>query len=111
MNNKDNDKEISIEMLARMMAKGFAEMKEQMTSMNTGLQGQINVLQNQFEDIRGEMRAGFVNNRIEHKEMNEHLASLDRKQMGALESLDETVLKSDFDELEERVVVLETKFA
>jgi hypothetical protein len=87
--------------------------------MNTSLQGQINGLQGSlreemhegFEDIRGEMRAGFENNRIEHKEMNEHLESLNRKQMGALESLDETVLKSDFDELEERVVVLETKFA
>jgi hypothetical protein len=42
--------------------------------------------------------------------MTEHLKSLDRKQKGAMESLDETVLKSDFDGLEERVVVLEAKF-
>jgi uncharacterized protein HemX len=109
-----NNKETEIEMLARLVVNGFAEVKEQIGGLQgqvNGLQGQINGLENQFEDLRGEMRAGFENNRIEHKEMNEHLVSLDRKQMGAMESLDETVLKSDFDELTERVVVLETKFA
>ncbi|MCK9351894.1 MAG: hypothetical protein WCT49_05825 [Candidatus Paceibacterota bacterium] len=122
MANKDNNKEIDIEMLARMMAKGFAEIKEQMTDMNTGLQGQINSMQTQLtvvhEDLQyqidalqSEMRTGFEGNRAEHREINKHLESLDRKQIGALESLDETVLKSEFDELADRVVVLETKMA
>jgi hypothetical protein len=110
MNKKDN-KETDVEMLARLIADGFSGMQKQINGLQAQLTGTQNSLQNQTDDLQSEMRAGFENNRIEHKEMNEHLESLDRKQMGALESLDETVLKSDFDELEGRVVVLETKFA
>jgi hypothetical protein len=125
-NNKDKkETETEIEMLARLVVNGFAEMKDQMANMDHGLQGQINGLQgqinglqgkingleNQFEDLRGEMRAGFEDNRIEHKEMIQHLESLDRKQVGTLESLDETVTRTEHEELKERVVILETKFA
>jgi hypothetical protein len=106
--NKKDNTETDVEMLALLVVNGFAEMKQLMNNMGSEIRTEMH---EEFEDVRGEMRAGFENNRIEHKEMNEHLASLDRKQMGARESLDETVLKSEFDELSERVVVLETKLA
>ena len=116
--NKKDNKETDIEMLARLVVNGFAEVKEQINGLQgqvNGLQTQLsgvhNSLQNQIDELQSEMRTGFEDNRIEHKEMNQHLESLDRKQMGAQESLDETVLKSDFNELEERVVALEAKFA
>ena len=111
MADKDNNKETEIEMLARLVTNGFDRMQEQMNGINTGLQGQINGLQNQIDGLQSEMRTGFADNRFEHKEMNQHLESLGQKQIGAMESLDETVLKSEFNELEERVVVLETKLA
>jgi hypothetical protein len=99
-----NNKETDTEMLARLMANGFAQMKEQIVGVHSNLQNQIDMLQS-------EMRTGFADNRFEHREINRHLESIDRKQAGTLESLDETVPRREFAELEERVIVLETKFA
>jgi peptidoglycan hydrolase CwlO-like protein len=116
--NKNNNKETETEMLARLIADGFNGMQQQINGLQTqltdvhhGLQGQINGLQNQVDELQSEVRKGFEDNRLEHKEINQHLASLDRKQIGTLESLDETVPRSEFNELSERVVVLETKMA
>lgn len=104
---KSHKKETEIEMLARLVVSRFDIMEEKMG----GMQDEMHGLQNQFDELRDEMRTGFANVHIEQKETNRRLSSLERKQIGTLESLDETVLRSEFGELEGRVVILEEKIA
>jgi len=97
---KSQKKETEIEMLARLVVSRFDVME-----------GKIDGLQNQFDELRDEMRTGFSNVHLEQKETNRRLESLERKQVGTMESLDETVLRSEFGELEGRVMILEEKMA
>lgn len=97
---KSQKKETEIEMLARLVVSRFDIME-----------GKMDGLQNQVDELRDEMRTGFSNVHLEQKETNRRLESLERKQIGTLESLDETVLRSEFGELEGRVMVLEEKMA
>jgi phage-related tail protein len=111
---KDEHKETDTEKLAGMMARGFErieeqfkEVKEQITGVENNLQGQINGLREEVQEAHKDI----VDIRLEQKETNRHLESIDQKQFGQLQSLDETVPRAEFEELTERVVVLETKFA
>ena len=86
--------ETDTEFLARLMAEGFGEVK---TRLDVGdvrldeMNGQLAVLERGQTEIR-------------HR-----LDSMEKKQMGVLESLDETVRQSEFRKLVARVGVLEGK--
>ncbi|MFA5831147.1 MAG: hypothetical protein WC878_04950 [Candidatus Paceibacterota bacterium] len=95
-----NKKETDAEMLARLMADGFGRMQRQFDELHEEMNNGFNEAHEDMTDVR-----------VEQKETNRRLESLERKQMGTLESLDETVPRSEFNELEGRVAVLETKLA
>jgi len=111
---KSQKKETEIEMLARLVVSRFDIMEGKIDGMQKGMgsmQKGMNGLQNQVDELRDEMRTGFSNVHLEQKETNRRLESLERKQIGTLESLYETVLRSEFGELEGRVMILEEKIA
>jgi hypothetical protein len=104
-------KETDTEMLARMMANGFEQLGNQIKAVHSDSQGQFNGLQGQFNELRDEMHTGFSDIRLEIRDLNRSVESLKQKLSGVRESLDETVLKSEFIELKNKVLALEAHFA
>ncbi len=100
-------KETDFEMLARLMTDGFNRIEERLA----GHDERFESIESKIENLQAEMHTGFARVTQEFVEVNERLDSLERKQIGTLESLDETVSKREFDDLEERVILLETKIA
>lgn len=104
-------------MLARFIAGEFGRLNERMDHMDErfdGIDGRLNGIDGRLNGIeerldRVESDVGFIKNEL--RETNQRLSSLEQKQFGTLESLDNTVPRHEFEKLEERVVILETKTA
>ena len=89
-------KETDTELLARLMAEGFGEMKASVDKRFD------------FVDVRlEEMNSDITSLQKGVSEVSRRLDSIEKKQIGMLESLDETVHRSEFTKLVERVEVLE----
>ena len=92
-------KETDTELLARLMAEGFGEVKARFNEVDT-----------RFDtiDVRlDEMSGDITDLKRGQAETNRRLDSIEKKQSGMLESLDETVHQSEFRKLVQRVEVLE----
>lgn len=113
---------MTLEKLARMMAQGFENTKEELRQeFRQGQakleQGQAKLEQGQEESNRrllaleqGQegLRQEVSSLKEEQKEINRIVKSTERKQIGILISLDETVHRSEFKKLEHRVEMLES---
>ena len=92
-------KETDTEFLARLMAEGFGQVNTRIDGINTRLDG---------IDIRLDgMGNQIISLEKGQAETHRRLDSIEKKQMGMLESLDETVHRSEFVALVQRVEVLE----
>lgn len=92
-------KETDTELLARLMAEGFGEVKASFKEVN----GRFDVI-----DVRlDEMSSNITSLQKGQAETNRRLDSIEKKQAGMLESLDETVHQSEFRKLVQRVDLLE----
>ena len=92
-------KETDTELLARLMAEGFGEVKNQFGEVYT----RLDVI-----DVRlDEMSNDITVLQKGQSETHHRLDSIENKQDGMLESLDETVHQSEFRKLVQRVEVLE----
>lgn len=101
MKKAEKKKETDIELLARSMAKGF----EQMNARFDEVDRRFDVI-----DVRmDEMQSDITSLQKGQAETNHRLDSIEKKQIGMLESLDETVHQSEFRKLVRRVEALETK--
>lgn len=89
-------KETNTEFLARQMAEGFGEMK-------TSVDKRFDFVDVRLEEIDGDITS--LQKGV--SEINRRLDSIENKQTGMLESLDEAVHQSEFRKLVERVEVLE----
>lgn len=98
-----NDLANLVDNLAIIVVSGFEQVKEKISV----IEEKISVMEDDISSIRGELSSI----KEEQKETNRRLDSIERKQMGTVLSLDETVPRREFDELSERVIILETKFA
>ncbi len=85
-------KETDTELLARLMAEGFGEVKTRLDVIDTRLD---------------EIGSDVTSLQKGQSETHRRLDSMERKQNGMLESLDETVHQSEFIKLVQRVEVLE----
>ncbi len=98
-------KETDAEMLARQMAEGFGEIKGEMKTRFNEVDARLDVI-----DVRlDEMNHDIISLQKGQAETHRRLDSIERKQVGVLESLDETVHQSEFRKLVERVEVLEVQ--
>ena len=93
------EKETDAEMLARLMADGFGEMRNGFKEVNT----RLDVVDVRLDEMSGQLTVLEKG----QTEIRQRLESIDKKQVGMLESLDETVHQSDFRKLVQRVEVLE----
>lgn len=96
---KKAKKETGTEFLARQMAEGFGDMKAGFKDVNTRLDV-IDVRLDEADDRLVSLEKGQA-------ETHRRLDSIEKKQTGMLESLDETVHQSEFRKLVQRVEVLE----
>jgi polyhydroxyalkanoate synthesis regulator phasin len=105
-----------IENLARFTINGFDKMEAKMETLATKdelslvkedvslLAGEVSSLAGGVSSLKGEVSSL----KEEQKETNRRLGSIERKQLGILLSLDETVHRSEFEELTHRVEALES---
>ena len=107
-NTKAKRKETGTEMLARLMKQGFDRVDERFEGLDKRLDSMDEKLGSMDGRI-GSLEQEIVALNLAQDETNRHLASIDRKQSGVLESLDETVHKKEFQSLVSRVAVLERK--
>ena len=106
MKKGDMKKETDTELLARLMAEGFGEMNTRFDGIDNRLDG----MDDRFDGIDG--RLDGIDGRLLSLEKIQsqtlsRLESIEKKQMGTLASLDETVQRSEFIQLVQRVEVLE----
>jgi predicted nucleic acid-binding Zn-ribbon protein len=111
---------VTLETLARMMARGFETMvtKEEfdrrVSSLEQGQnslkQGQAKLEQGQvrLEQGQEETRQEIAAVKEEQKDTNRRVISIERKLSGTQISLDETVHRREFNKLEHRVEALES---
>lgn len=92
MKESEMKKETDTELLARLMAEGF---------------GQVNTHLSEIDSDLVEMNDRLLSVEKGQSETHRRLDSIERKQSGMLESLDETVHRSEFVKLVQRVEVLE----
>ena len=112
---KTKEKESGIDMLARMMKHGFDRVDKRFDGVDKrfdgvdkrldGVDKRLNSLEAGQSSIVQEVLAL---NRAQ-EETNRRLTSIERKQTGILSSLDETVTRSEFRVLANKVAVLEKK--
>jgi polyhydroxyalkanoate synthesis regulator phasin len=98
-----------IENLARFTINGFDKMEAKMETLAT--KDELSLVKEDVSLLAGEVSslAGEVSSlKEEQKETNRRLGSIERKQLGILLSLDETVHRSEFEELTHRVEALES---
>ncbi|MCX6735505.1 MAG: hypothetical protein NTZ13_00260 [Candidatus Parcubacteria bacterium] len=98
---KMKEKETGIEMVARLVVDGFEKIEQKFSSVNSRLDG----IDSRLDGIDSRL----TNLTIEQGETNRRLSSLEKKQMGTLLSLDETVHRNEFDKVVRRVEVLEKR--
>jgi len=113
MKKGDMKKETDTELLARLMAEGFGEMNTRFDGIDNRLDG----MDDRFDGIDGRLdgidgRLDGIDGRLLSLEKIQsqtlsRLESIEKKQMGTLASLDETVQRSEFIQLVQRVEVLE----
>ena len=115
-----------MESLARIVQGGFAEMQNNFVALKKDMDSRFNAvdirldgMDKRFDGI--DNRLDGIDNRLdgvdsqisslfqEQKETNRRLDSIERKQLGLLTSLDETVHRNEFSVLLRRVDVLEKK--
>jgi len=113
--------ETDTEMLARMMMNGFEKIDERFEKMEERLTQEISSVKQEISSVKQEMNNRFeevdahfdeidarlTNINIEQKETNHRLDSIEKKQLGTILSLDETVHRNEFNRLTKRVEVLE----
>jgi hypothetical protein len=92
MKDKGTKKETDTELLARLMAEGFGDVKTRLDVIDVRLD---------------EIGTDITSLQKGQTEIHYRLDSIDKKQTGMLESLDETVHQSEFRKLVQRVDILE----
>ena len=98
-------KETDTELLARLMADGFGQVNTRLDGIDVRLDG----IDTRLDGM--DSRFDTVDDRLLHLEKGQaethrRLDSIEKKQSGMLESLDETVQRSEFVQLTQRVEVL-----
>jgi DNA anti-recombination protein RmuC len=88
-------------MLARQIADGFGEVKSQFGEVYT----RLDAIDVRLDEVDGRL----ISLEKGQTETHRRLDSIEKKQIGMLESLDETVHQSEFRKLVQRVEVLEVK--
>jgi len=134
MKEKETKKETDTEMIIRLILGGFARVENRLYSLETDmgdvkhsvstlehsvstLQHSVSTLQHSVSTLEhsvslletemDEVKHSITNIHTDLRDMDRHLDSIDRKQAGMLESLDETVHRNEFRRLEKRVEALE----
>lgn len=92
-------KETDTEFLARMMAEGFAQVNTRLD----GIDVRLDAIDARLDGIDGRLLSLEKGQAETHRRLD----SIEKKQVGMLESIDETVHKSEFIKLVRRVEVLE----
>jgi septal ring factor EnvC (AmiA/AmiB activator) len=112
---KINKKETDTEMLARLMKQGFDRMDKGFEQVDKRFE-QVDKRLEKVDERLGSLEVNVsslqqevVAINVAQDETNRRLTSIERKQTGILEILDETVHKSEFKALVNRVKVLEGK--
>ena len=106
-------KETDTEFLARMMAEGFAQVNTRLDGIDVRLDAidaRLDAIDARLDGI--DARLDGIDGRLlslekGQAETHRRLDSIEKKQVGMLESIDETVHKSEFIKLVRRVEVLE----
>ena len=106
MKGKEVEKETDTEFLARLMAEGFAQVNTRFDGVDTRFDG-IDVRLDGVDARLDGVDARLLNLEKGQAETHRRLDSIEKKQAGTLESLDETVHQSEFIKLVRRVEVLE----
>ena len=99
-------KETDTEMLARLVVSGFEKMDkrfERVESDVSSIKEDVSSLKEDVSSLKEDV--SFL--KEGQKETNRRLASLERKQMGTLLSLDETITRKEFESVVHRVEILE----
>ena len=99
-------KETDIELLARSMAKGFEQMNTRFDGVDArfdGVDTRLDVVDVRLDEMSGQLTTLEKG----QSEIHHRLDSIEKKQIGMLESLDETVHQSEFRKLVQRVEALE----
>jgi len=96
-------KETSTEMLAHLMVNGFEQVNQRFEKVSDEIASFKQEVHARFSEVDSRLD----NLTSEQKETNRRLDSLEKKQMGTLLSLDETVHRNEFEKLSRRVEVLE----
>jgi len=99
MKEKKIKKETDTEMLARQIAEGFGEVKSQFGEVYT----RLDVIDVRLDEVSSDITYLQKGQAETHRRLD----SIEKKQNGMLESLDETVHQSEFRKLVQRVEVLE----
>ncbi len=94
-------KETDIELLARLMAEGFGRVDTQFKSVNT----RFDTIDMRLDEMSGDITSLQKGQSETHRRLD----SIEKKQVGMLESLDEAVHQSEFRKLVRRVEHLEVK--
>jgi len=113
-------KETDTEMLARLVVSGFEKMDkrfERVESDVSSIKKDVSSLKEDVSSLKEDvsslkedvssLKEDVSSLKEGQKETNRRLASLERKQMGTLLSLDETVHRNEFERIVHRVEVLE----
>lgn len=103
---KIKKKESGIDMLARMMKQGFDGVDKRLDGVDKRL-GSLEERMGSVEDGQSSLVQEVIALNRAQDETNRRLTSIERKQSGILESLDNTVTKREFQVLANRVAVLE----
>ena len=99
-------KETDTEMLARLVVSGFEKMDKRFERVESDVSSIKKDVSSLKEDVSS-LKEDVSSLKEGQKETNRRLASLERKQMGTLLSLDETVHRNEFERIVHRVEVLE----
>ena len=103
---RGKEKETDTELLARLMVEGFGQVNARLDGMGARFDG----IDNRLDGV--DVRLDGMDNRLlslekGQAETNRRLDSIERKQAGMLESIDETVHRNEFTQLVHRVELLE----
>lgn len=114
-NSRQTKKETDTEMLARLVVHGFERMDKKFAQVDkrfvqvdkrfAHVDKRFDQIDGRFEQVEGRLSSL----EYEQKETNRRLDSIERKQIGILESLDETVHRKEFQALVCRVDAIEGK--
>lgn len=106
MKEGEMEKETDTELLARLMAEGFGQVNTRLDGIDVRLDG-IDVRLDGIDVRLDGMNDQIISLERGQAETHRRLDSIERKQIGMLESIDETVHRSEFVQLVRRVEFLE----